>query len=531
MGVFCIAWNNNYRITNRVTWLNISGLPPQLWLHSSFTAIAKLWGTILIPEEYNPRKFNRSFGKVCILTNFTSRINDSVPVSVGNESIMVRDYETEEDVESSDSDEDSDNDNNDGGNADDKISVTVKNSNGFPNMAATDSDIPSPRVSETHSKEGSTSPAIPRVNDKYLDMSVPFSHKVPDVTLYQSVDKSTTKRSLPPSPQVYNPTTSVKHDQTSNLRKKNFVSLKFFDSLNDNNIQSKRSKKSKTKRISVSQPKSPTTLASDGSVSIEVDKTIEIGNDLGFNMTGKNDDVAFILANGIQETMTSTVDQFLIKQLWNNTPYEFVVKESNGKSGGIIAVWDCTSFSLISTTVGDGFLSLLGTWQSLFHSVHDNLSVVMGDFNEVRSPSERMGSVFNQIGASKFNKFIANAGLLSDHSPLLLINRLVDYGPTPFKFYNSWLLHKDFHLLVTSCWAFTTNRYNLKSVSFKKRLQSLKNSIKSWRQTTKIEESSTATALRNRLDYIDLKAESAPLTPSDIAFRTATVNELSCLEF
>ncbi|GKA55168.1 cytochrome P450, partial [Tanacetum coccineum] len=373
--------------------------------------------------------------------------------------------------ESNDSDEDYDNDNNDNGNSDDKNSETVKNPNGFPNMAATDSDIPSTRVSETHSKEGSTSPAIPRLNEKYLDMSVPFSHKVPDVTLCQSVDKSITKRSLPPSPQVYRPTTSVKsqhksklvqahtirsdrtspqppakrrscsvppphrHDQTANLRKKKFVSLKFFDPFKGNNAQSKRSKKPKAKRNSVSKPKSPTALASDGemisdssslirrcnmrilsrpdastdskgSVSMEVDKTIEIGNDLGFSMTGKNDDVALILGNGIQETMTPSADQFLIKQLWNNTPYEFAVKESDGKSGGIIAVWDCTSFSLISTTVGDGFLALLGTWQSLsvpclmvvvyapqsqakknklWHDLaslinsHDNLSVVMGD--------------------------------------------------------------------------------------------------------------------------------------------------------
>ncbi|GKE07602.1 hypothetical protein Tco_1399620 [Tanacetum coccineum] len=119
----------------------------------------------------------------------------------------------------------------------------------------------------------------------------------------------------------------------------------------------------------------------------------------------------------------------------------------------------------------------------------------------------------------------------SDHSPLLLINHLVDYGPTPFKFYNSRLLHKDFHLLVTSCWASIINGSdNLKSVSFKKRLQSVKNSIKSWRQATKIEESSTATALRNRLDCIDLKAKSAPLSPLDIASRTSIVNELSCLE-
>ncbi|GKB20026.1 cytochrome P450 [Tanacetum coccineum] len=345
-----------------------------------------------------------------------------------------------------------------------------------------------------------------------------------------------------------------RHDQTSNLRKKKFVSLKFFDSLNDNNTQSKRSKKSKAKRISVSQPKSPTALASDGSVSIEVDKTIEIGNDLGFNMTGLGED-----------HKKSWVKRLCVE---NNVHF--------------LGTWQSLSVPCLMVVVyaPQSQAKKNKLWHDLASLInsHDNLSVVMGDFNEVRSPSERIGSIFNQIGASKFNKFIANASLvdlqiggkrftrinkfgsklskldhilvlnhfvnnwphanilaltreLSDHSPLLLINRLVDYGPTLFKFYNLWLLHKDFHLLVTSCRAFTTNGYNLKSVSFKKRLQSLKNSIKSWRQTTKIEESSTATTLHNRLDYIDLKAESAPLTPSDIAFRTANVNELSCLEF
>ncbi|GJT55139.1 retrotransposon protein, putative, ty1-copia subclass [Tanacetum coccineum] len=55
-----IPWNITYRIPNRITWLSISGLPPQMWFSGPFTSIAKLWGDILIPKECNARQFNRS---------------------------------------------------------------------------------------------------------------------------------------------------------------------------------------------------------------------------------------------------------------------------------------------------------------------------------------------------------------------------------------------------------------------------------------------------------------------------------------
>ncbi|GKF63928.1 hypothetical protein Tco_0187376, partial [Tanacetum coccineum] len=58
-----IPWNITYRIPNRITWLSISGLPPQMWFSGPLTSIAKLWGDILIPKECNARQFNRSMGK------------------------------------------------------------------------------------------------------------------------------------------------------------------------------------------------------------------------------------------------------------------------------------------------------------------------------------------------------------------------------------------------------------------------------------------------------------------------------------
>ncbi|GJR21008.1 RNA-directed DNA polymerase, eukaryota [Tanacetum coccineum] len=125
--------------------------------------------------------------------------------------------------------------------------------------------------------------------------------------------------------------------------------------------------------------------------------------------------------------------------------------------------------------------------------------VIMGDFNEVRVQSDRYGSVFNARGAQRFNSFISDSGLveinlggchytwchksakkmskldrflvsenlinnspnitaisldryLSDHRPILLRERYVDYGPTPFKFFHYWLDIEGFNKIVEDAW-------------------------------------------------------------------------------
>ncbi|GKB83290.1 hypothetical protein Tco_0950185 [Tanacetum coccineum] len=81
------------------------------------------------------------------------------------------------------------------------------------------------------------------------------------------------------------------------------------------------------------------------------------------------------------------------------------VKKPNGKSSGIVAVWDTSWFSLNSSLEGD----------SRMISLTSSLSItpyVLGDFNEVRFSHERMGPLFDGRGASAFNNFIPVTGLL-----------------------------------------------------------------------------------------------------------------------
>ncbi|GJS95859.1 hypothetical protein Tco_0802827 [Tanacetum coccineum] len=124
----------------------------------------------------------------------------------------------------------------------------------------------------------------------------------------------------------------------------------------------------------------------------------------------------------------------------------------------------------------------------------------MGDFNEVRCIEERWGSVFNSHGANAFNSFISNSGLndiqLEGFSftwahpsatkmskldrPILLKEVFSDFGPTPLRFYHSWLELPRFDDLVSKSWnSFTLDDSN-GMIRFKKKLQMLKKEIRAW---------------------------------------------------
>nr|GEZ51553.1 RNA-directed DNA polymerase, eukaryota [Tanacetum cinerariifolium] len=60
---------------------------------------------------------------------------------------------------------------------------------------------------------------------------------------------------------------------------------------------------------------------------------------------------------------------------------------SVGYSGGIVCVWNPRLFLKVNSMISDYFVMIIGEWIS-------NV-VIMGDFNEVHTPAERYGSIFN----------------------------------------------------------------------------------------------------------------------------------------
>ncbi|GJR44673.1 RNA-directed DNA polymerase, eukaryota, reverse transcriptase zinc-binding domain protein, partial [Tanacetum coccineum] len=169
-------------------------------------------------------------------------------------------------------------------------------------------------------------------------------------------------------------------------------------------------------------------------------------------------------------------------------------------------------------------------WNDIFDFMNSNRGhhLIFGDFNVVRFASERFGTAFNHASANVFNQFIRDAHLwdiplgghlftrfnkhgdklskidcfltsdsfapllqkfsdhvldclISDHRPILLSPVSNDFGPTPFKFYNSWLLDKSLHSTITDFWDnYSPMNHANPIVSFKNKMKALKVVIKDW---------------------------------------------------
>ena len=192
-----------------------------------------------------------------------------------------------------------------------------------------------------------------------------------------------------------------------------------------------------------------------------------------------------------------------IVTVWDSNLFEVAKTEKND---GIVVtgIWKEKKIKLgiINVYAQQGLRSKKALWESMLRIIRADLDVawiVCGDFNEVRSAEERKGSVFDPLGASNFNSFISAAGLtdlmiggrkfmwmnfngtklskldrflvndffvdkwpsanlialprlFSDHCPWLMDTGIRDYGPVPFKMFNSWLSDTDFGQLVRTRW-------------------------------------------------------------------------------
>nr|GEZ65843.1 RNA-directed DNA polymerase, eukaryota [Tanacetum cinerariifolium] len=113
--------------------------------------------------------------------------------------------------------------------------------------------------------------------------------------------------------------------------------------------------------------------------------------------------------------------------------------EAVGNSGGILCVWEANVFKKDYATISDNFVAIYGTWlpinsKILFMVIYaphqacckralweyvSNLigrwngeTIILGDFNEVRSIDERRGSCFNPSSARVFDHFISSSGFV-----------------------------------------------------------------------------------------------------------------------
>ncbi|PWA53948.1 RNA-directed DNA polymerase, eukaryota [Artemisia annua] len=156
---------------------------------------------------------------------------------------------------------------------------------------------------------------------------------------------------------------------------------------------------------------------------------------------------------------------------------------------------------------------------------HHGKFILFGDMNTVRHENKRFGSLFSRLEADHFNSFIDSSGLIdlpigdryftwmnkvgtkhsklhhflfsveilevlrdiritsldrtwSDHTHILLHVLKSDFGPNPFKFYNSWLLRDGFDELIKSAWFTLETNNDGRILRSHEKLRSLKTTIK-----------------------------------------------------
>ncbi|GJW27970.1 RNA-directed DNA polymerase, eukaryota, reverse transcriptase zinc-binding domain protein [Tanacetum coccineum] len=168
-------------------------------------------------------------------------------------------------------------------------------------------------------------------------------------------------------------------------------------------------------------------------------------------------------------------------------------------------------------------------WNRLmdFMQHHNGNFILFGDMNIVHHEDERFGSSFSHTEANQFNFFIDNSGLIdlpirghfftwmnkagtelskldrfliseevlevlhdicitaldplcSDHTPLVFNIFKNDFGPIPFKLYNSWLSRDGFNEVVNSAWTSLGNTNDGKNFRSHEKMRSLKAPIKQW---------------------------------------------------
>jgi hypothetical protein len=228
----------------------------------------------------------------------------------------------------------------------------------------------------------------------------------------------------------------------------------------------------------------------------------------------------------LQETKVEVVDGLLIRSVWDSRHKDWSYLPSVGASGGILVVWDSRvatcldvirgSFSLsvfldfkdrgkawISAVYGPNSPSERGPfWEELFAlgGLCSPVWCLGGDFNVIRTPTEKNGGSRITRSMREFNSFIAECCLrdiplvngsftwsgpgprfvstridrflfttgwedlfpnlsqeilrkpVSDHFPIALTSSKMKWGPTPFRFENMWLSHPGFLDLIQSWW-------------------------------------------------------------------------------
>ena len=199
-------------------------------------------------------------------------------------------------------------------------------------------------------------------------------------------------------------------------------------------------------------------------------------------------------------------------------------------------------------------------WNDLldFHESIQTPCLLLGDFNEVLDPSERGSGQVSQTGVNEFQNFINMAQLteipakngwytwfrgnakskldrllvnaewllilpslqvsiqkrsISDHCPLLIQSKEVNWGAKPFRFQNCWLTHPGCMRIIKEVWL------SLSSAKFEEKLKEIKRRLIEWNRHEFGHIEQSITALEDKIHEFDQASNSRNLTEDELTER------------
>ncbi|GJY05537.1 RNA-directed DNA polymerase, eukaryota, reverse transcriptase zinc-binding domain protein [Tanacetum coccineum] len=282
---------------------------------------------------------------------------------------------------------------------------------------------------------------------------------------------------------------------------------------------------------------------------------------------------------GIQESKMTRLELFRIKSMWGNYAFDYACSMARGLSGGLISIWDPNMFSKNSIWCDDSFIIIKGNWKNVvgdcfmvniygpqdhvsklalwnrltdFMHHHNGSYIMFGDMNAVRNAQERFGTTLNSIEAdhftwmnkgtklSKLDRFLISEDvtirlpnvritaldrLWSDHNPILLHIDKTDFGPTPFKLYNSWLLRDGFDNLIKE-----DEKWLDSNLKCHEKFRRLKDKIKQWSNNIKTLERNRKTVALEEINSIEKRIDEGSAMPSDNDHRLILLQEIEKID-
>lgn len=126
-------------------------------------------------------------------------------------------------------------------------------------------------------------------------------------------------------------------------------------------------------------------------------------------------------------------------------------------------------------------------------------------------------------------KVFAAWRIISDPSPIILYVDQVNFGPKPFRIFNSWLDLPDFDLVIRNSWL-SGNYRGSPDIILKNKIKKLREDIKVWHSNFMAINNKLRMDLLNTINVWDQKAENANLSDLEALSRESAVAELLKLD-